>query len=67
MNQNIWILATYDVVGHLRYRRSVTTTSQVTPTISYVTSYLRHRMYDIQEKNLRHRRYDIVGYLSIVL
>ncbi len=23
----IWILAAYDVVGHLRYRRSVTTTS----------------------------------------
>jgi hypothetical protein len=24
---DIWILATYDIVGHLRYRRSVTTTS----------------------------------------
>ena len=23
----IWILATYDIVGHLRYRRSVTTMS----------------------------------------
>jgi hypothetical protein len=27
MKNNIWILATFDVVGHLRYRRSVTTTS----------------------------------------
>jgi hypothetical protein len=35
--------------------------------MSYATSYLRYRMYDIQGKNLRHRRYDIVGYHSIVL
>ncbi len=32
--RSIWILATYYIVGHLRYRRSVTMTSYVTPTIS---------------------------------
>ncbi len=38
--RDIWIIATYYVVGHqdshLRYRRSITTTSCLTPTISYV-------------------------------
>ena len=48
----IWILATYDVVRHVRCRMSCTT--------SCWTSYIRCRMYDIQDVDVRHRTCDIV-------
>jgi hypothetical protein len=62
----IWILATYNGVGHLLYRRYATTTLYVTPTMSYIISYVRYRMCYIREVNLRHRKYYIVGFVDIV-
>jgi hypothetical protein len=41
-SQFIWILATHDDVGHLRYSRSVTLTSYVTPTMSDVVRRIVH-------------------------
>ena len=62
----IWILATYDIVCHLRYRMSGHTISYVRCWMSYTISYIRYRIYDIALLDIRYRMYDIVCFYDIV-
>ena len=62
----IWILATYDIVCHLRYRMSGHTISYVRCWMSYTISYVRYRIYDIALLDIRYRMYDIVCFYDIV-
>jgi hypothetical protein len=62
----IWILATYDIVCHIRYRMSRHTISYVLCWMSYTISYVRYRIYDIALLDIRYRMYDIVCFYDIV-
>ena len=63
---SIWILATYDIVCHIRYRMSGHTISYVRCWMSYTISYVRYRIYDIALLDIRYRMYDIVCFYDIV-
>jgi hypothetical protein len=58
---NIWILATYDIVGDLLYRMSGCTILYVQCWMSYTISYIRYRIYDIDFLDIRYSMYDIVS------
>jgi hypothetical protein len=62
----IWILATYDIVRHVRYRASRRTTSYVKCRMSYAISYIRYCIYDIARLVVRYWMYCIVRLYDIV-
>ncbi len=63
---HIWILATYDIVCHLRYRMSGHTILYVRCWMSYTISYIRYRIYDIALLDIRYRMCDIACFYDIV-
>jgi hypothetical protein len=57
---NIWILARYDIVRLRTISYEAPTTSYVGRTMSYSTSYVRYRTYDVTYDIEHRNQYDVV-------